>query len=237
MSSNITIITGSCSKYFQYLKKMLNSINKYEIKRIIIYDLGIKNNEMNELNKIKNKYKNDIIIENFNFENYADHVDLRKYYGKFCSYAWKPIIINEVCNKYKGIVFWFDTLTLFDKHIYKLFNILKNETPIYTPTSAGNIRRWTYPTCLKYIDGEKYLDKKSRAGGCFGVNYDNKIGKILVDKWKKYSLIRECICPKGSNRSNHRQDQTILSIIYYELLEKYEFKVYNNYLGYSIHNY
>lgn len=234
---DVTIVTGVNHKYFNYLEKMLKSLDNYNVKRIIIYDLGIEKIDTDNLRKNIKNYKNNILIQTFNFDRYPEHVDLNKYYGDLCTYAWKPIIISEVCERFKGIVFWFDSLTLFNKDIYKLFNILKNQTPVYTPKSGGDIKRWLYPTTLKYIYGEKYINKISRAGGCFGVNYDTEVGQLLVSEWKKYSLIKECIAPEGSNRSNHRQDQTILSIIFYHLSERFKFKHFDRYIGYSIHNY
>ena len=36
----------------------------------------------------------------------------------------------------------------------------------------------------------------------------------------KYSLIQECIAPQGSSRENHRQDQSILSILKYQNKQK-----------------
>ena len=53
----------------------------------------------------------------FEFDKYPEHVSLKKYNGIKCTYAWKPIIIHEVCEKYGGLIHWMDTRTL-----YKDFN-------------------------------------------------------------------------------------------------------------------
>ena len=37
----------------------------------------------------------------------------------------------------------------------------------------------------------------------------------MAKKWAYYSKQRECISPDGSDRSNHRQDQSLLSILFY----------------------
>jgi hypothetical protein len=237
--SEITLVTGANDRYYKHLKKMLLNFDDYLIKRVIVYDLDINENNLNDLNETN--FKNNIIIEKFNYEKYPDHVNLRKYHDNFNTYAWKPIIINEVCEKYKGIVFWFDTRNRFNKDITKLFDILKNQTPIYSPISDGTIKKWTYPSTLKYLNGEKYygdkyLTRQPRAGGCFGVNFDSEVGKIIVNEWKKYALVKECIAPEGSDRSNHRQDQAILSILFYNLRDKFNFKRIDHYVGFTVHN-
>jgi hypothetical protein len=36
-------------------------------------------------------------------------------------------------------------------------------------------------------------------------------------EWKDLALIKECICPDGSDRYNHRQDHAVLSILFYKI--------------------
>ena len=37
----------------------------------------------------------------------------------------------------------------------------------------------------------------------------------LLNEWFKYSMIREVIAPEGSDKSNHRQDQSLLTLLAY----------------------
>jgi hypothetical protein len=63
------------------------------------------------------------------------------------------------------------------------------------------------------------------------------------------ACIKECIAPHGSSRENHRQDQAVFTVLYYNYhlaqLPKKDNMVVNrelfayligNYIGYSIHN-
>ena len=86
------------------------------------------------------------------------------------------------------------------------------------------------------MDGYKYLNKQCRSGCIFGINYDIEWCKDFIKEWKDLALIKDCICPEDSDRSNHRQDQAILNILYYKYNEKYNFKIIDNYIDLSVHN-
>tara|TARA_B100001287_G_scaffold235848_1_gene208202 strand:+ start:66924 stop:67625 length:702 start_codon:yes stop_codon:yes gene_type:complete len=227
----LTLVTAASSSYFNFLTQLL--LNLLKIKNddinIIVYDLGMNENELNHLKMLTN-----IIVESFDFNQYPEHVDLKKYYGIDCTYAWKPIIIYKVCEKYGGFVHWMDTRNLY-KNFKQLIEILKTEH-IYSPTSSGTIKRWTHPTTLKYMDGYKYQHLSPRNGAVFAVDYDIDWVKQFVKEWYNLALIDTCICPDGSDRLNHRQDQSVLSILYYKYRDMYKFKMINQYIGLTIHN-
>ena len=229
----LTLVTGADTKYFNFLKQLLNNVIKISNSkniniRIIVYDLGMNKNEIDEIKKFSY-----VTLERFNFDKYPEHVSLEKYNGFNCSYAWKPIIIHEVCEKYGGLVHWIDTRCLYS-NFTNMINILK-ENYIYTPASCGSVKRWTYPTTLEYMNGYKYQHLICRSGGIFGINYDIDWCKEFVEEWKNLALVKECICPENSNRDNHRQDQAVLTILFYKYLEKYNFKCINHNVDLSVH--
>src|SRR5579883_890723 len=43
--------------------------------------------------------------------------------------------------------------------------------------------------------------------------FDTNQVQSLIDKWLSCSMVKECIVPKGSNRTNHRQDQAAISVL------------------------
>ena len=232
----LTLVTGANSgKYFNFLKQVLaNAIyvsNKNNIQvRIIVYDLGMNNFEIKEIQSIQC-----ITLEKFDFHKYPEHVSLEKYSGNNCTYAWKPIIIYDVCEKYGGLVHWMDTRTLYsDFNI--LIKILETEY-IYSPISNGTIQRWTHPKCLEYMKKYNYnLLDRARSGGVVGINYNIPWVKEMIKEWRDLSLIKECICPDGSDRSNHRQDQSIFTILFYKYLNLYKFKDIPYYVNLKLHN-
>jgi hypothetical protein len=232
----LTLVTGAnTGKYFDYLKQLLRNVIDIARKnniiiRVVVYDLGLNEQEKEEI-----RYSfEDIILEKFDFSKYPEHVSLEKYNGKYCSYAWKPIIIYEVCEKYGGLVHWMDT-----RNLYTDFNFLikiLQINHIYTPITSGSVEKWTHPTCMNYMNGHKYKNLHPRAANIVGINYDIDWVKDLIGEWKDLSLVRECIYPDGSDRNNHRQDQAVLTILYYKYMEKYKFKDIQGYVEVRPHN-
>jgi hypothetical protein len=45
------------------------------------------------------------------------------------------------------------------------------------------------------------------------VAFDTKKTQHIIDEWYSCALNKDCIAPVGSNRSNHRQDQAILTYL------------------------
>ena len=70
-----------------------------EHSKLILYDIGFNEQNLMLIVNLQNKYK--FILKKFNYSDYPEHVDLKKYNGLYCSYAFKPIIIyNEANNEY-----------------------------------------------------------------------------------------------------------------------------------------
>jgi len=231
----LTLITAAnTGYYFNMLKQLLNNVievsNSKNIQiRVIVYNLGMNESEIKEI-----KLFQYVTLENFDFNKYPEHVSLEKYYGFNCTYAWKPIIIYDVCEKYGGLVHWMDTRNLY-YDFKNLIKILESEY-IYCPISSGTVKKWTHPKCLDYMNGHKFINYSPRNAAIIGINYNIDWVKNFIKKWRDLALIKECICPDGSDRSNHRQDQAVLTILFYKYLEIYNFKNICHYADLSIHN-
>jgi hypothetical protein len=220
---NYLVVTGVNDKYFDILIQYLQIYekNQYDFTKLIIYDLGLSKKNLDMLINISKKVN--FTIKNFDYDNYPDHLNLNKFYGKNCTYAWKPIIIyNECINNKDKYVIWSDTRTLFRP------NSIKNICSVIDKEGAwivvSNMRRtpsvinYMYNPVLEYfkISREEVNQFDMKWAGTCAFKYNNAISKFIVDEWYKYSLIKEAICPNGSDRSNHRQDQSLLSIILYK---------------------
>ena len=240
MNYDLVLVGGANFKYYPHslesVSNIINIINNENHKNlnilIVFYDLGLKDEQLLDL---KNKFDK-VIFKKFNFDIYPEHVSLEKYHDINCTYAWKPIIFHEVCEEYKNCVYWFDTGSFYGD-FRDIISILK-EYHIYSPVSSGTIEKWTHPITLKYMDVDNtYLNYQPRAGGIIGINYNIEWCKSLVTEWKNLALIKECICPESSDRTNHRQDQAVLTILYYNYHKKYNFRIIDNYLHMQPHYY
>ena len=63
---------------------------------------------------------------------------------------------------------------------------------------------------------KKIFKKRNLASGMVGFNSNNDIALKIVTEWYEKSKDKELIAPEGSSRSNHRQDQSLLTLISYK---------------------
>ena len=193
---------------------------------------------MNEIKELFANNSNTIIYKTFDYSLYPSYFNININAGE---YAWKPIIFYNECKINRGIVIWMDSGNIINNQINVLVDCIK-QSHIHSGVTSGDILKWTHPLTLKYMNcSNDYLKLQNRNGACIGVNYDMTWVQDFVEEWCNCAKINECIAPTGSNRTNHRQDQSILSILYYKYLAKYKFNDKKNehwkyFTGYSIHN-
>jgi hypothetical protein len=225
---NCVILTAANDSY---IKTIVDFIEKFFINcgsnNLIVYDIGLSKTNINLIEELKNKYNFDFKTLNYNL--YPEHVNVNKYKGLFCSYAFKPIIIYNEANNPSNInknIIWMDSANRFDKAIINNICNSVNKNGFYSPisTNKGTIEsiELNHPVTVKLLgltDLEHKTQLYSISANLVGLNYSSECGKKILNEWYNYSLNKEIIMPLGSSRNNHRQDQTILSILIY-LYEK-----------------
>lgn len=215
---NLSIITAASQNHSKSLVQFLRSLVEHKVvfDRLFIYDLGLEPDMIMIIRKMF-LAQNNIHIRTFCFDKYPSFFNIEKDAGQ---YAWKPVIIEQVANEVKeGLLFWCDAGNKAVDDLKSLVDFMKNNS-IYTPSSLGNIAEWTHPSTLSFMDAFDLSEKGCRnaAQVCFSLNNDTI---RFIGKWSFYAQIEPCIAPYGSNRSNHRHDQSLLSILYYRFLEQY----------------
>ncbi len=246
-------VTACNSKYFKRWLFLIQSIetffkNDYSRNYFIhLFDLGLTDQEkevvlqkVNQQDNIKFSYKL------FDFTKYPDWVNINNNIGQW---AWKPQCILEVMNSIEDFsssyLFWFDSCNVVVNNLSEL-EILLNNSGIFSNMTSGFICNWCHPECVEYFINEKMIDQHSidfminqpmRNGAlnCYYLGFDWV--RDFIREYSHYSLVKEAIYPDGSSRDNHRQDQSILSILYYLYKSKYNFQIDddNNFYGINIH--
>uniref|UniRef100_A0A6C0E8K6 Uncharacterized protein n=1 Tax=viral metagenome TaxID=1070528 RepID=A0A6C0E8K6_9ZZZZ len=222
---NLKIITAANDNYILTLLDFIHSFFRLSLNltTLIVYDLGLNNTNKDLVLELQKLYSFE--LKTFDYDIYPEHVNLNLYNGLYCSYAFKPIIIyNEANNKSnKGsILIWMDSANRFDiQNISSIYNLLNNKG-FYSPYSnqANTIEsiELNHPSCVSYFGltkEEHHTKLFSISANLIGINYETTEGKDILDTWYNSSLLKDVIMPHGSSRNNHRQDQTILSIIVY----------------------
>lgn len=225
------IITGASTNHILSLQNMIRSFVMNNSKNtLIVYDLGIEEYIWKKLQEVFQERK-EIIFKVFDYSKYPEWYNIHIEAGQ---YAWKPAIIFktyiEYCNE---IIVWMDAGNLIKTDLSELESYIL-EYQVYSATSNGSISTWTHPKTIKCMNCN-WINQENRNAACLGFNTKNDVVKRFITEFYNYACIKSCIAPEGSNRSNHRQDQSVFTILYY----KYKWNKSINgtkYIGFSIHN-
>lgn len=230
---NIILVSAASEEYYKYLEVLVKkAIKTNYFKKIIIYDLGLSTSQILILKKNKH-----IEYRKFNFSEYPDFFSTKDSSNQFKigSYAWKAAIIYEVMMEFKSQIVWLDSANLINK-FFIFYRIALTYLGSLSPFSVDKISKWTYLDVLRKLQvDQKIYNKTNLNGAIIGFDYHNNRGLSNLVKWKNYCFDEDLICPEGSNRSNHRQDQSLLSIVLYESKMKYYPKT-SKIFGLKIHN-
>ena len=225
------VISGASNNHYLTLIQFIKSfiLNKVDSK-LIIYNLGINEDKWCFL---KNTYSsNNFIFKIFDYSSYPEWFNININRGE---YAWKPAIIYEVFNEFKNdIIVWMDSGNIILNNLNELFRFI-NDNGIHSASSSENIKCWTHPNTIKLLKCEN-TNNRNRNGACIGFNTKFDWVQNFITDFYNAALNKNIIAPLGSSRVNHRQDQAVFTILYYEYINKYKFINYNHSIGYSIHN-
>lgn len=207
------IVSASDKSYFINVVNLIFSLKNSGNRdfTFIFYDLGITPSQSKKLSKVSEKLSFPIEIKPFDFQQYPDFVK-----PNMGSYAWKPIIIDLELNASKSTLLYLDSASLIRGDLSKIWKVIE-ETGLYTPIcGSGSLADWTHPQTFSYFEPIEAKTIRNRCGGLCGFDYSKELVRELVGDWKKYALIEDCIIPKGSDRTNHRHDQSIFNILLHQ---------------------
>jgi len=216
----LVIVTGSDKNFFESLLQFIDSVIKHEQQALlVVYNLGMSKEQIQELIMIK---KIKIQIFEFEFEKYPDFLKIRDEFNKLGSYAWKSAIIRECLIRYPNhYLIWNDSGNLLLSKLSRLKSVL-NKYGFYSPISNGTIEEWTHIKTIRSFNlsnNDKIKKRFNLTGGLVGIDTSNAQSKEIIEQWFYYSMKEDFISPQGSSRENHRQDQSLLSIIVYKNFE------------------
>lgn len=216
--------SGSSDNHFKLLLLLLHRLHILENHIcIVLWDLGLsKKNKIilkNAINIIENS-KFIVNIDTFDYNKYPVHFNININAGE---YAWKPFVIYNTYKKYKMDMLWLDCGCYITGKLDFVYKQIKRFI-LYTVDSGTTIKRFTYFKMFELLRVDKIIyNKRMCSAGVFGIHYPSQMIDDIFRIWKACALIKECISPEGSNRSNHRQDQSVLSILLYQNYINYTF--------------
>jgi len=222
------LLSAADASHFRSLLQLLSSVRWFEpAMAVTVYDLGF---EARQAALLRSKYPECELVA-FPFSEYPTYFDIRVRAGE---YAWKPIIVWESIRRWKERVCWMDSGNVLIARLDELQRAL-DFNGFYSPYSPGTIGQWTHPKTLEYfgLAPSWGAGLRNLNGACIAFDPDREKALELAGEWRDGALIKDCIAPAGSDRSNHRQDQALLTVLAYRkgMVEGIE----HSYLGYKIH--
>lgn len=205
-----TLVSASDSSHFKSLCNLLKSVvHHYPSAQVVVYDMGLTDDERFTLQA---KY-DWITLKIFDYHRYPSYFDITINAGQ---YGWKAVIFEEEMKLSMGVVIWMDAGNVITPTFYRAVTYL-NKFGLLITLSAGEIRSLTHPSMLQHTNcSTRNARKPMLNAACLGVNSTNPQAIALVSRWSDLSKIEECIAPQGSNKMNHRQDQSLLSILVHQ---------------------
>jgi hypothetical protein len=234
----LVFVTGANSSHFLSLIQLLCSIRRFcrnwpSLNGTIIWDLGLTKEQQTFLTE----YFTEFLIQRFDFESYPSWVNIELEAGH---YAWKPICIFKtmtLLGEESEVLIWLDAGNMLTKAPDSLLDVVK-KISLYSPISDGNVAKWTHPKVLEHFKiqpNSPILGAPNRNGAILGFDTGCEFIRDFVKSFKNFALDRDAIAPIGSGRHNHRQDQALFTIMYYQLKVIHKLQSVSGYVDLVIH--
>lgn len=206
----IHIATGSDTSHFHSMLQLINTVKIHEASGYMItaYDLGLTDTDRALFARVHP----DVRLVRFPFESYPPHFDITRGAGE---YAWKPVIVHELYQTLaKGdFLIWLDGGNFVRRKMWVIRAALFL-TGFYTRLTTGTIGEWTHEETFRRLGMEAARHYRMICGCFIAVRKDARNDR-LVQEWRDGAVDKGIIAPEGSSRKNHRQDQSVVSLLYY----------------------
>jgi hypothetical protein len=204
---DFAVITAADSSYFFSLVSLLESLltSHNSEKNVYIYDLGLKRWQQKFLDETLpsnfvriNLPRDEEIFPGWNDPKTKDH------------YAWKPVAIVQSAKNHCGF-FWIDAGVIITAKLSSLEELINKEGVLLVKNENYINLNWTSKSCAKNMNvSQRELEAPQIMGNFFAISLSHPVGKKLLKEWSDWCRLESVV--KG-DRSSHRHDQTVLSIL------------------------
>ena len=204
----IVIVTACDSTHFASQLNMLASVEEHKpAAAVSFWDLGLTQEERAELIL---RFPQ-VTVHTFPYDEFPDYFRITVNAGQ---YAWKPVIVEtEAATADSRILIWMDAGNIVDRPLTWIRRFAQTNA-FYSPHSGEPIRRWTHPETLRILKApSQLLRRENLASGLAAFDTARPESRQLIADWSACAQDKGCIAPEGSDRSNHRQDQAVLSVL------------------------
>jgi len=220
-----TIVSGANAGFASRSASTLQYLaGLFPRERFVWFDLGYtrcQHQYMREIVGALRATSVDAQLRLFNFTRYPEHV------SSMLCYAFKPLALAEVAVAVPvgTRLVWLDSgQELFvsganASWLDAVLTALEHSGGFISEQTPGSVTQWTFPAVFDYFYRTYGLEQSrvSEFRPCNGAFSAHIVGSAswntVTEPWFQCATQRACICPAGSNRSNHRQDQSALTLL------------------------
>jgi hypothetical protein len=205
----LTIITAADKTYFQPLKRLITSLSRYEKdddSDIIIYDLGLSQDQVESINSEYPK----ITIKKKDFKKAIPWCDIRTNAG---FYAWKPFLVYETLLETKNDILWLDSSVIVNRKLWRIRARLLKQGFYASRWPGFNIKDRTANSTIEILEAGNEANLPMTVAAVVGFSARNALSNKLLHEWATLSADPNVNNPPFVTTANHKGDQSILSIL------------------------
>jgi len=226
--TDLVVVTAASRDYFERARNLAGSLHVWEPHTLLLlYDLGLDPQQARSAAGWKN-----VQLKTLHFD--ALPVHFRWNGWETSTYAFKPLVVSQALDAH-DCVLWLDSGVEVRQPLHWARSWLRSHGVLLIHSGWPFPNSWVHPAALVALNKSAYpstedketnqklfgdftdpggLAMKEVWSGVLGVRRSERIVyQYVIRPWYECALERECIAPRGSNKTNHRQDQTALSIL------------------------
>lgn len=207
----LVLVTGANELFFHGLSNLAASARYWARKnRLIVYNLGLSDEQLQQVeswpNILEVKWKDGIP------KSFPPHVSIPR------QYAWKPLAIQEALKEH-GMIVWVDAGSTLVGPLDAVQRILEQDGILLVKGQDADMKPKSADDTFKWFgfDKDSFLGGASFSGNFQAYLSPSRYVDTIVNPNAECALHQECIAPNNSNLTNHRYDQTSLSILAYKM--------------------
>lgn len=220
--NELVIVTGASSTHQRSLLQLITSISIYEKEaQVHIFDLGMESEFREKVSQfcLEQKFN----LHTYDFSQKPAWMDVKN--PQKGEWAWKADCLNRIAGLLIGediirantSILWLDAGNKLIANLNLVNRYIQNYL-FWSPASEGTIEKWTVQAQIDQIIGSnKYNSKRNLNGAMVGFSLESPKSLDLLKNWEELSAKKDIIAPEGSSRANHRQDQSLITLLAYKV--------------------
>ena len=203
----MVFVSAASPRYFPALENLVGSIDYWAPdQHIVIYNLGLDVAQLAEIGR----WRNAAVVPQFVPDDAPPHVRVMR------DYAWKPIAMGHAIEHHEAIL-WIDAGSDLRSPPDVMLRHLRTDGHFFVQGQDLDMTLMSHDGCYEALGETKseFQGLQHFAGNLQGYVRNGPAHHRILRSLVQHALEPECIAPEGSNLSNHRFDQTLLSILIY----------------------